>query len=96
MNSNPSGSNLLDSAQKKGSVTNTENFRGLIAASPARIWRDNIVSAIVDDELAVVLAAVFDGVGPNVLYHGFLAGNYRFISGNFRWMAYIEVPAILG
>jgi len=86
VNSNPSGSNLLDSAQKKGSVTNTpELSRALLQHHRRESGGTMIIGAVVDDELAIVFAAVLDGEGPDVLYQGFLAGNYRFISGNFRW-----------
>jgi hypothetical protein len=37
-----------------------------MAESPAGVGRDHIVGAIVDDELAVVFAAVLDGEGPDV------------------------------
>ena|SRR6266513_2076137 len=42
------------------------NFQGPITALPPRVWRHQVLRAIVGHELAVVLAAVLDGEHPGV------------------------------
>ena len=50
--------------QRTGAITQ-------IAASFPRVWRDQIVGAIVDHKLAIVFAAVLDREGPDgrVVHH---------------------------